>query len=108
MKKILLTGLSPNSNFVENQVVNWTYSNRRIRYELKVGIAYGTEVCQAEYLFLADAGDHASVLKHNIYSRLTKAGIKIPFPQRVIRINLAHPLPARMTNERYWEVIDAI
>lgn len=139
--------LIPNSNFVENQVVNWTYSNRRIRHELKVGIAYGSDVCQAEYLFLAGAGTHASVLKdpapevffedfgdsaltvvlvywveldspvaprrvasdlrHDIYRRLAKAGIEIPFPQREVRINLAHPLPVRMTNERYWEAIDA-
>jgi len=28
--------LIPNANFIENQVVNWTYSNPQIRHELKV------------------------------------------------------------------------
>lgn len=31
--------LVPNSVFFENQVVNWTYSNPRIRREVKVGVA---------------------------------------------------------------------
>ena len=54
--------LIPNANFIENQVVNWTYSNRQIRRELTVDIAYGTDVRQAEVLLLAAAAEHASVL----------------------------------------------
>lgn len=54
--------LIPNANFIENQVVNWTYSNRRVRRELFVGIAYGSNVRQAEALFLAAAAEHPSVL----------------------------------------------
>ena len=55
--------LIPNANFIENQVVNWTYSNRQIRRELPVDIAYGADVHLAESLFLAAAAEHASVLK---------------------------------------------
>jgi small-conductance mechanosensitive channel len=55
--------LIPNANFIENQVVNWTYSSRQIRRELPVDIAYGTDVRQAEALFLAAAAEHACVLK---------------------------------------------
>ncbi len=54
--------LIPNANFIENQVVNWTYSNRQVRRELTVDIAYGTDVSQAEVLFLAAAAEHACVL----------------------------------------------
>jgi small-conductance mechanosensitive channel len=54
--------LIPNANFIESQVVNWTYSNRRVRRELPVGIAYGTDVRQAEALFLSAAAEHACVL----------------------------------------------
>jgi small-conductance mechanosensitive channel len=53
----------PNANFVENQVVNWTYSNQRVRRELKVGVAYGTDLRRAEVLFLAAATSHANVLR---------------------------------------------
>ncbi len=56
--------LIPNANFVENQVVNWTYSNQQIRRELRLGIAYGTDVRQAEALFLATAAEHPYVLKN--------------------------------------------
>lgn len=138
--------LIPNANFVENQVVNWTYSNRYIRHELRVGLAYGSDVSQVESLFLAAANGHANVLKdpapevffedfgdsaltvvlvywveldnpvgprriasdlrHDIYRRLAEAGIEIPFPQRDVRISLAHPLPVRMTNERPWETVN--
>jgi hypothetical protein len=36
--------LVPNSSFLENQVVNWTYSNPRIRREVRIGVAYGSPV----------------------------------------------------------------
>lgn len=55
--------LIPNANFIESQVVNWTYSNHQIRRELKLGIAYGTDVRQAETLFLAAATEHPHVLE---------------------------------------------
>lgn len=55
--------LIPNANFVENQVLNWTYSNRHIRRELFIGIAYGSNVRQAEALFLAAAAEHSGVLR---------------------------------------------
>ncbi len=55
--------LIPNANFIENQVVNWTYSNQTIRHELKVGVAYGTDLRRAEALFLAAAAAHPNVLR---------------------------------------------
>jgi len=55
--------LIPNANFIENQVINWTYSSRQIRRELPVDIAYGTDIHLVESLFLAAAAEHASVLK---------------------------------------------
>ncbi|MFH1815171.1 MAG: mechanosensitive ion channel domain-containing protein [Pseudomonadota bacterium] len=56
--------LIPNADFIENQVVNWTYSNRQVRRELSVDIAYGTDVRQAETLFLGAAAGHSCVLAH--------------------------------------------
>jgi small-conductance mechanosensitive channel len=54
--------LIPNANFVENQVVNWTYSNQQVRRELQVGVAYGCDLGLTEALFLAAAAAHAHVL----------------------------------------------
>jgi len=55
--------LVPNSSFLENQVVNWTYSNPRIRREIKVGIAYGSAVHPAAEIIVGCARDHGQVLK---------------------------------------------
>jgi len=55
--------LVPNSTFLENQVVNWTYSNSRIRREIRIGIAYGSPVRQASDVILGCAEEHGQVLK---------------------------------------------
>ncbi|MGA7477456.1 MAG: mechanosensitive ion channel domain-containing protein, partial [Azonexus sp.] len=55
--------LVPNSTFLENQVVNWTYSNSRIRREIKIGIAYGSPVRQAADVIVGCALEHGQVLK---------------------------------------------
>jgi small-conductance mechanosensitive channel len=53
--------LIPNANFIEHQVINWTYSNRLIRRELKLGVAYGTDVRLAETLMLGAAAEHPNL-----------------------------------------------
>ncbi|MBE2257779.1 MAG: mechanosensitive ion channel [Rhodobacteraceae bacterium] len=55
--------LVPNSTFLENQVINWTYSNSRIRREIRVGIAYGSPVHAAAEIIGGCAEDHGQVLK---------------------------------------------
>lgn len=130
--------LIPNANFIENQVINWTYSSRQVRRELQVDIAFGSDVRLAEDLFLAAAaehphvlqdpipevffdgfGDHAlkvvlvywvefenpmsprrvdSDLRHDIYHRLAASGIAIPFPQRVVHVNLKQPVSCNNTH----------
>ncbi|WP_299068487.1 mechanosensitive ion channel domain-containing protein [Accumulibacter sp.] len=55
--------LVPNSSFLENQVVNWTYSNPRIRREIRIGVAYGSPVQQAAEIIAGCAKDHGQVLR---------------------------------------------
>lgn len=54
--------LVPNSNFLEQQVVNWTYSNQQIRREIHVGVAYGADVRATEAVLLGIAKAHPNVL----------------------------------------------
>lgn len=35
--------LIPNSNLLENNLTNWTYSNRKVRFTLNLGVAYGSD-----------------------------------------------------------------
>lgn len=35
--------LIPNSALLENNVTNWTYSNRKVRFTVTVGVAYGSD-----------------------------------------------------------------
>ncbi len=58
-----IEALVPNSTFLENQVINWTYSNSRIRREVRVGIAYGSPVRQAAEVLVGCAEEHGQVLK---------------------------------------------
>ena len=55
--------LVPNSTVLENQVVNWTYSNSRIRREIRIGIAYGSPVRKAAEIIAACAEEHGQVIK---------------------------------------------
>ena len=36
--------LIPNSTLLENNVTNWTYTNRKVRFVVSVGVAYGSDL----------------------------------------------------------------
>jgi small-conductance mechanosensitive channel len=36
--------LIPNSALLENSVTNWTYTNRKVRFIISVGVAYGSDI----------------------------------------------------------------
>jgi small-conductance mechanosensitive channel len=55
--------LIPNSTFVEQNVTNWTYENPRVRFCIKVGIAYGSPVEDAARLLGECVERHGLVLK---------------------------------------------
>ncbi len=55
--------LIPNSNFLENVVTNWTYSDRRVRREIKIGVPRSASTRQVSELLLATAQRHGQLLK---------------------------------------------
>ncbi len=55
--------LVPNSTFIEQNVTNWTLTNRRVRYPIKVGVAYGSPARQVADLLSEVADRHGLVLK---------------------------------------------
>ena len=53
----------PNADLINNQVINWTLSNRQVRLSVPVGVAYGSNVSQVVEILLACAKEHEEVQK---------------------------------------------
>ncbi|TIX26783.1 mechanosensitive ion channel family protein [Mesorhizobium sp.] len=54
----------PNSNLINNAVGNWTHRNKLGRIDIKVGVAYGSDVKQVHAVLLEIARGHSMVLKN--------------------------------------------
>jgi small-conductance mechanosensitive channel len=54
----------PNSTFVEQNLTNWTLENRKVRFSVKVGVAYGSPVKEVERLLYEVAERHGLILDH--------------------------------------------
>lgn len=53
----------PNTNFVEQTVVNWSHNDRKVRFKIPVQVAYGTDVRKAEQLLVDVAKADTNVLE---------------------------------------------
>ena len=52
--------LIPNSTLLENNLTNWTYSNRTVRFAVSVGVAYGSDTRRVVQLLSEIAERHGS------------------------------------------------
>ena len=55
--------LIPNENLITQEVENWSYSDRKIRIHIPVGVAYGSDIHQVKKLLLQAANLHERILK---------------------------------------------
>jgi small-conductance mechanosensitive channel len=53
----------PNSEFISSQVINWSYTNRDVRLNFPVGVAYHSDPELVRKTLLEVAADHPGVLK---------------------------------------------
>jgi small-conductance mechanosensitive channel len=53
----------PNSQFLDNMVVNWTLSDNQVRGEVAVGVAYGSPTDKVAQLLRQAAHEHEKILK---------------------------------------------
>lgn len=53
----------PNSEFISNQVINWSHNNRMIRFRIPIGVSYNEEPEKIKELLLEVAAQHEGVLK---------------------------------------------
>ena len=55
--------LIPNSTLLENNLTNWTYTNRFVRFSVTVGVAYGSDTRRVVQLLGEIAERHGLVEK---------------------------------------------
>src|SRR5262245_8872449 len=53
----------PNTKFIDSPVTNWTYGDRRVRFRIPIGVAYGSDVAKVRELLLAVADENPDTLK---------------------------------------------
>lgn len=53
----------PNSSFIVDNVINWTYNDPRIRFHIPIGVSYGSNPDEVEKALLAAAADVDEVLE---------------------------------------------
>ena len=53
----------PNSEFISQQVTNWSYKDKRMRRNIEVGVAYGSDIELVQRTLLEIAERHRKVLK---------------------------------------------
>src|SRR5262245_14452839 len=53
----------PNTKFIDSPVTNWTYGDRRVRFRIPVGVAYGSDVEKVSELLLTVARENPNTLK---------------------------------------------
>lgn len=52
----------PNSEFIRNNVINWSHADRNVRLHLPVGVSYNADPDEVRKILLEVAAGHASVL----------------------------------------------
>lgn len=55
--------LIPNSSLLENNLTNWTFSNRTVRFTVSVGVAYGSDTAHVTRLLAEVVERHGLVQK---------------------------------------------
>jgi small-conductance mechanosensitive channel len=53
----------PNTKFIDSPVTNWTYGDRRVRFRIPVGVAYGSDIAKVRDTLLAVARENPHTLK---------------------------------------------
>ena len=54
----------PNSEFINNKVINWSYNERRVRFKFPVGVSYKEDPSKVKEIVIEVAKSHDGVLKH--------------------------------------------
>lgn len=53
----------PNSELINQKVINWSHNDRRIRFHVPVGVSYNEDPAKIKEILLKVAEDHSDILK---------------------------------------------
>ncbi len=59
-----MTIIMPNSQLVNQQVLNWNHYNDRVRFEVEIGVAYGSDTSLVKELLLEAVAENPNILKY--------------------------------------------
>ncbi|WP_209330673.1 mechanosensitive ion channel family protein [Lunatimonas salinarum] len=59
-----ITIIVPNSQFIDNPVINWSHNDRNIRFHIPVGVAYKEDPEKVRKILLEAAAENAGVLSN--------------------------------------------
>jgi len=98
----------PNSEFINNRVTNWTVNDRQVRFDIPLGVSYGSDPERVREVLLEVAGQHPDVLKDPGPEILFKGfgDSSLDFHLRVWTITRVQtPLP--LASELYFSIFRA-
>ena len=58
-----VTVIVPNSKIVVDNVINFTHNSKKVRYDVKIGVAYGSDVKKVKSLLITCAERHNLIMK---------------------------------------------
>lgn len=65
----------PNSQILQNRIINWSHQSKKARFRIKVGVAYGSDVDIVLKLLKESAVEHPDVInKDLVYARFIDFG----------------------------------
>jgi small-conductance mechanosensitive channel len=70
-----ITIVVPNSKLVTDNVINWSHLDEKVRFQINVGVAYGSDTKLAKNILLKIAAEHPEIVEHpNPFVRFTNFG----------------------------------
>jgi small-conductance mechanosensitive channel len=70
-----ITVVVPNSKLVTDNVINWSHLDKKVKFIISVGVAYGSDTKLVKSILLKVAEEHPEVVEHpNPFVRFTNFG----------------------------------